>query len=95
MPETESRAGGEQRDRGEGYRSEDREELIDARTVDWRHKRFFVDLKRNRHGIFVKLTESSHAGRYTIRISSESLGDIICALQELQQVSEGMEGGGR
>lgn len=95
MPVEERRESGQQRDRGEGYRSSDQPhtEPLETRTLDLGEKRFFLDLKENHRGRLVKVTERTPFQRSFVVIDANDLPAIIEALQELlvahQQIPEG------
>ncbi len=49
-------------------------------------KIFFLDLKENDRGRFVKITEDVRGRRDTIMLPAESLDEFIQALQEIARV---------
>ena len=54
-------------------------------------KIFFLDLKENDRGQFVKITEDVRGRRDTIMVPAEVLGDFIDALQAVEEAAEGEE----
>jgi hypothetical protein len=52
-------------------------------------KIFFLDLKENGRGQFVKITEDVKGRRDTIMVPIEFLDDFIDALEEIREVAEG------
>lgn len=52
-------------------------------------KIFFMDLKENDRGQFVKITEDVRGRRDTIMVPAEVLNDFIEALQNVQEASSG------
>ncbi|MCB1203369.1 MAG: DNA-binding protein [Verrucomicrobiae bacterium] len=72
---------------GERRGSEDRpihtEKIIADRKI------FFLDLKQNDRGQFVKITEDVRGRRDTIMVPVEFLEDFITALEDIREVAEG------
>ena len=52
-------------------------------------KIFFLDLKENNRGRFVKITEDVGGNRDTIMVPAEILGDFIAALSDIKATSDG------
>ncbi|HQZ29280.1 MAG: DNA-binding protein [Verrucomicrobiales bacterium] len=52
-------------------------------------KIFFLDLKENNRGQFVKITEDVRGRRDTIMVPIEFLDDFIDALEEIREAAEG------
>ncbi len=52
-------------------------------------KIFFLDLKENDRGQFVKITEDVRGRRDTIMVPVEFLDDFIGALEDIREVAEG------
>jgi hypothetical protein len=52
-------------------------------------KIFFLDLKENGRGQFVKITEDVRGRRDTIMVPIEFLDDFIGALEDIREVAEG------
>ena len=52
-------------------------------------KIFFLDLKENGRGRFVKITEDVKGRRDTIMVPIEFLDDFIDALEDIREVAEG------
>ena len=57
-------------------------------------KTFFLDLKENDRGRFVKITEDVRGRRDTIMVPEECLDDFIDALHDIADVNDGKEIGG-
>lgn len=51
-------------------------------------KIFFLDLKENDRGQFVKITEDVRGRRDTIMVPAETLDDFIEALQAIREAAE-------
>jgi hypothetical protein len=51
-------------------------------------KIFFLDLKENDRGQFVKITEDVRGRRDTIMVPAEFLDDFITALQDIRDASD-------
>ena len=51
-------------------------------------KIFFLDLKQNDRGRFVKITEDVRGRRDTIMVPSEVLEEFITALQQISEASD-------
>ncbi len=67
--------------------SEDRP--IHTEKVITERKIFFLDLKENERGQFVKITEDVRGRRDTIMVPVEVLDDFINALEDIREVVEG------
>jgi hypothetical protein len=57
-------------------------------------KIFFLDLKENDRGRFVKITEDVRGRRDTIMLPCEVLDDFIAALQAIADADADADGGG-
>lgn len=77
----------------EGHRRRDDEPLHTEKIVTDR-KIFFLDLKENDRGRFVKITEDVRGRRDTIMVPEECLDDFIDALHDIADVNDGKEIGG-
>ncbi|MFV1994121.1 MAG: DNA-binding protein [Verrucomicrobiales bacterium] len=75
-------------DYGEGQGSGD---AIHTEKVVTDRKIFFLDLKENDRGRFVKITEDVRGRRDTIMLPVESLSEFIEALQEISSVDAEFE----
>jgi len=69
-------------------------EIYSERFKTSRGKTFFFDVKQNRNGKFVKITESIPLGeekykRNFITISEESLGEFIGLAQKVMEMIKG------
>lgn len=78
-----------------GYEEEKRgsqnNDAIHTEKVVADRKIFFLDLKENDRGQFVKITEDVRGRRDTIMVPAEFLGDFIDALQAIEDAVEGEE----
>ncbi|MFT5465881.1 MAG: hypothetical protein ACI8UO_000977 [Verrucomicrobiales bacterium] len=54
-------------------------------------KIFFLDLKENNRGRFVKITEDVRGRRDTIMVPAETLADFIDALTAIQDAEEDLD----
>ena len=54
-------------------------------------KIFFLDLKENERGQFVKITEDVGGNRDTIMVPAEILGDFIAALTDIKMTADEQE----
>lgn len=71
---------------GDKRGSEDRP--IHTEKVITERKIFFLDLKENDRGQFVKITEDVRGRRDTIMVPIEVLDDFINALEDIREVAE-------
>jgi len=53
-------------------------------------KIFFLDLKENQRGRFVKITEDVHGHRDTIMMPAEGLREFVAALGRIQHCEESL-----
>ena len=54
-------------------------------------KTYFLDLKENNRGRFVKITEDVKGRRDTILVPTEALGEFIAALQTIRDEDEALD----
>lgn len=73
-------------DDGDKRNTEDRP--IHTEKVITDRKIFFLDLKENDRGLFVKITEDVRGRRDTIMVPIEVLEEFIDALDEIREVAE-------
>lgn len=66
-------------------RSEEVSEEIANERIETKRKTFFMDLKRNDRGIFVKVSERSGGRRSTIMMPYEYVDEFIAKLTALRQ----------
>jgi hypothetical protein len=59
------------------------EELANER-LETKHKTFFIDLKRNERGLFVKISERSGGRRSTVMIPYEHIDDFSAKLAAIR-----------
>tara|TARA_B110000014_G_scaffold263273_1_gene259484 strand:+ start:1115 stop:1387 length:273 start_codon:yes stop_codon:yes gene_type:complete len=69
-------------DKDDGYRRR-RDEPLYTEKIFSDRKVFFVDLKANDRGRFLKITEDVRGRRDTIMVPEESLQELIDALQNV------------
>jgi len=75
---------------GHGRRRRNDDPLHTEKIVTDR-KTFFLDLKENDRGRFVKITEDVRGRRDTIMVPEECLDDFIDALHDIADVNDGKE----
>jgi len=75
---------------GQGRRRRNDDPLHTEKIVTDR-KTFFLDLKENDRGRFVKITEDVRGRRDTIMVPEECLDDFIDALHDIADVNDGKE----
>lgn len=68
-----------------------RDEPLHTEKIVTDRKTFFLDLKENDRGRFVKVTEDVRGRRDTIMIPEECLDDFIDALHDIADVNDGKE----
>ena len=76
-----------------GYREDQRKsdnDPIHTEKIFADRKIFFLDLKENDRGRFVKITEDVRGRRDTIMLPCEFLDEFIQALQDISSVDEDM-----
>lgn len=59
------------------------EELANER-LETKHKTFFIDLKRNERGLFVKISERSGGRRATVMVPYEHIDDFAAKLASIR-----------
>lgn len=77
-----------------GYREDSKKEghePLHTEKIFADRKIFFLDLKENDRGKFVKITEDVRGRRDTIMVPAEVLDDFVEALQNVQQIAHGSE----
>lgn len=77
-----------------GYREDSKKEghePIHTEKIFADRKIFFLDLKENDRGKFVKITEDVRGRRDTIMVPAEVLDDFVEALQNVQQIAHDSE----
>jgi len=72
----------------EEERSGSHDDAIHTEKVIADRKIFFLDLKENDRGQFVKITEDVRGRRDTIMVPAECLDDFIEALQEVREATD-------
>jgi hypothetical protein len=68
-----------------------RDEPLHTEKIVTDRKVFFLDLKENDRGRFVKITEDVRGRRDTIMVPEEVLDDFIDALHDIADVNDGKE----
>ena len=66
-------------------------DLLHTEKIIADRKVFFLDLKQNRRGKVVKITEDVGGNRDTIMVPAEILGDFIAALSDIKATSDDSE----
>lgn len=67
------------------YNNERYDEPLHTEKIITDRKIYFIDLKENARGKFVKITEDVRGRRDTILLPCEALEEFIAALQNIQQ----------
>ena len=78
----------------EGRRRRRNDEPLHTEKIVTDRKVFFLDLKENDRGRFVKITEDVRGRRDTIMVPEDVLDDFIDALHDIADVNDGKEIGG-
>ena len=68
-----------------------RDEPLHTEKIVTDRKTFFLDLKENDRGRFVKITEDVRGRRDTIMVTEEILDDFIDALHDIADVNDGKD----
>lgn len=63
-------------------------ESLYATMVRVENKDIFVDLKRNRNGVYLKISERSGSGRNTVLIPSSGIQRLKTILDEVSKLSD-------
>ena len=84
----------EEEGHGGGYRRR-RDEPLYTEKIFSDRKVFFVDLKSNDRGRFLKITEDVRGRRDTIMVPEESLQELIDALQNVSDFLKNEDGSAR
>lgn len=74
------------------YYNERRDEPLHTEKIMTDRKVYFIDLKENARGKFVKITEDVRGRRDTILLPCEALEEFINALQNVRQAFLDHEG---
>ena len=64
------------------------QEVLHTEKILADRKIFFLDLKENKRGRVVKITEDVSGNRDTIMVPAEILGDFIAALNDIRATAE-------
>jgi len=70
-------------DDGEHQDYSDQEEIANER-LETKRKTFFLDLKRNERGLFIKISERSGGRRSTVMLPYENVDEFITKIQALR-----------
>jgi hypothetical protein len=57
--------------------------IIEARELQIERKLFYVELRENERGKFLRITEESHGRRNSIIVPSSGVDDITAAIAEV------------
>ena len=64
------------------------QDILHTEKIISDRKTFFLDLKENRRGRVVKITEDVSGNRDTIMVPAEILGDFIDALTDIKETAD-------
>jgi hypothetical protein len=64
------------------------QDILHTEKIISDRKTFFLDLKENRRGQVVKITEDVGGNRDTIMVPTEILGDFIDALTDIKETAD-------
>lgn len=70
-------------DSGDDRNYSDQEELANER-LETKRKTFFLDLKRNERGLFIKISERSGGRRSTVMVPYENVDEFLTKIQALR-----------
>ena len=59
--------------------------IIEARELQIERKHFYVELRENERGKFLRITEEAHGRRNTIIVPSTGVDDFTAAIAEVLQ----------
>ncbi len=59
--------------------------IIEARELQIERKHFYVELRENERGKFLRVTEEAHGRRNTIIVPSTGVDDFTAAIAEVLQ----------
>ena len=68
------------------------QDILHTEKIISDRKTFFLDLKENRRGQVVKITEDVGGNRDTIMVPAEILGDFIDALTDIKETADHDDG---
>ncbi len=68
------------------------QDILHTEKIISDRKTFFLDLKENRRGQVVKITEDVGGNRETIMVPAEILGDFIDALTDIKETADQDDG---
>ncbi len=57
--------------------------IIEAKELQIERKRFYVELRENERGKFLRITEEAHGRRNSIIVPSTGAGDFTAAISEV------------
>ncbi len=57
--------------------------IIEAKELQIERKRFYVELRQNERGKFLRITEEAHGRRNSIIVPSTGAGDFTAAISEV------------
>jgi len=63
--------------------------IIEARELQIERKRFYVELRENERGKFLRITEEAHGRRNSIIVPTTGVDDFTAAIAEVLTNNEG------
>jgi hypothetical protein len=73
----------------ESARSEQMDNIIEARELQIERKHFYVELRENERGRFLRITEEAHGRRNSIIVPSTGVDDFTATIAEVLTNNEG------
>jgi hypothetical protein len=69
--------------------SEEMDNIIEARELQIERKHFYVELRENERGKFLRITEEAHGRRNSIIVPSTGVDDFTATIAEVLTNNEG------
>jgi PurA ssDNA and RNA-binding protein len=73
----------------ESAASEEMDNIIEARELQIERKHFYVELRENERGRFLRITEEAHGRRNSIIVPSTGVDDFTATIAEVLTNNEG------
>jgi hypothetical protein len=73
----------------ESTASEEMDNIIEARELQIERKHFYVELRENERGRFLRITEEAHGRRNSIIVPSTGVDDFTATIAEVLTNNEG------
>jgi PurA ssDNA and RNA-binding protein len=73
----------------ESTASEEMDNIIEARELQIERKHFYVELRENERGRFLRITEEAHGRRNSIIVPSTGVDDFTAIIAEVLTNNEG------